>query len=111
MKKLVNDEYIDLTPEEVDAINQLKYIDWHKPLPIRVLISKDVEAEWALKMQRHNNFNNYPEIAALLDYVKTISASQIEHNGAIHIYLSELYPEHMAILERHGAVVEFREDI
>lgn len=84
---------------------------WSKPYPIRVTITHDVESDWAIKMQRHATFNTYPDIAAIMEYVKSIPIDQIEHNGAIHIYLSEIYDEHKAILEKHGAVVEVLENV
>lgn len=111
MKKYIDGKYVDLTQQEIDAINALNKSDWSKPYPIRVTITHEIESDWAIKMQRHATFNTYPDIAAIMGYVKSIPIDQVEHNGAIHIYLSELYPEHKDILEKHGAIVEIREDV
>lgn len=110
MKKYVNGHYFDLTQQEIDAINALNKSDWSKPYPIRVTITHEIESDWAIKMQRHATFNAYPDISYIMEYVKSIPLDQVEHNGAIHIYLTELYDEHMDILEKHGAVVEIRSD-
>ena len=45
----------------------------------------------------------YPEMIGLLDILKDFI---IQRNGSQVIYLNELYPEHRAILEGNGAIVE-----
>ena len=97
----------EATPEELAAMQTTEPIIWHYPeLPIRVEISYEVKSTWLLKKSEHDILGNYPEIAGLLEYVKSMSSTTIVSNGALHVYLSEIYPQHRYIIELNGAVIE-----
>lgn len=101
--------YREATFEELADIQTTQPIVWHYPeLPIRVEISNELKAQWLLKKSEHDILGDYPEIAGLLDYVKSMSSTTIVSNGALHVYLSEIYPQHKAIIENNGAIVEYK---
>lgn len=101
--------YREATPAELAAMQINEPIIWHYPeLTIRVEISNETKAQWLLKKSEHDILGNYPEIAGLLEYVKSMSSTTIVSNGALHVYLSEIYPQHQYIIELNGGVIEHK---
>lgn len=98
---------VELTHEELAAMQTNETIVWHYPeLPIRVEISNETKSQWLLKKSEHDILGNYPEIAGLLEYVKSMSSTTIVSNGALHVYLKEIFPEHRYIIESNGGIIE-----
>ena len=97
---------IDNMLVEVDAEPVLE--QWHHNTPIRVAIPIEVKKDWLLKRQEHEYLGNYPEIAALLDYVKSLTVPTVDDGINLYIYLEEVYPEHEYILNKYGVTVERR---
>ena len=82
-------------------------ITWHyEECPIRVTFSDEIKLMWLDKYKENELLGTYPEISALLDYVKLMSSKRVVVNGETHIYLEEIYPEHKAIIESNGAIIE-----
>jgi len=98
--KLVRIEVEDLTPEPYD---------WHvSERPIRLVLTDEVKTRLLTLRQEHEFLGNYPEIAALLDYVKSLTVPTVDDGINLYIYLEEVYPEHEYILNKYGATVERR---
>lgn len=96
--------YIDVD-DVIPSIN----ITWHYPeCPIRVTFSDDIKLMWLDKYKENELLGTYPEISALLDYVKLMSSKRVAVNGETHIYLEEIYDEHKAIIESNGGVIEYK---
>ena len=100
--------YREATPEEL-ATMQPAPIEWHyDDCNYRVTFTDETKKVWLDKYKENELLGNYPEIGALLDYVKNMSSKRVAINGTTHIYLEEIYPEHQAIIEANGAVVEIK---
>jgi len=100
-------KYREPTNEELNlAVKSI--VSWHHDAPMRVAIPIEVKKDWLLKRQEHEYLGNYPEIAALLDYVKSLTVLTVDDGINFYIYLEEVYPEHEYILNKYGATVERR---
>lgn len=98
--------YREATPEELAAM-QPQAIEWHYPeCPIRIIFSDKTKENWLNKYKENEILGTYPEVAGLLEYVKQMSTKKVTLNGETHIYLEEIYPEHRAIIEANGAIIE-----
>lgn len=106
--KWENGKIVELTPNELDAM-QPQLDEWHYPeCPIRVTFTDEVKLMWLDKYKENELLGTYPEISALLDYVKLMSSKRVAVNGETHIYLEEIYDEHKEIIERNGGVIEYK---
>lgn len=113
-KKAVTDKkgvliYIDMTPQE-----EMEYLANNNPIwhdenrHIQVIISEYIKRELLVLNQEHDILGNHPDVAMLLAYVKTISASSVNEDGNLYIYLNEIYPEHKAFLESFGIQINHK---
>lgn len=104
--KWENGKIVELTPNELDAM-QPQLDEWHYPeCPIRVTFTDEVKLMWLDKYKENELLGTYPEITAILKYMKGLNKKSVTHNGDIHIYLEEIYPEHRAIIEGNGGQIE-----
>jgi len=99
--KQVNNTLVEVDYEPIQE-------SWHHDTPLRVIIPVDTKKDWLLKRQEHEFLGNHPEIAALLDYVKSLTVPTVDDGINLYIYLEEVYPEHEYILNKYGATVERR---
>ena len=96
----------EATEEEL-AKMQPHPIEWHyAECPLRITFSDEVKATWLRKHQEDNILDNHPNIRAILKYMKSLGNKRVAENGETHIYLEEIYPEHRAIIEAEGAIIE-----
>jgi len=99
--KYIEGKWQKVSDEDIQVV-------WHHDTPIRVVIPIDIKKDWLLKRQEHEFLGNHPEIAALLDYVKSLTAPTVDDGINFYIYLTEIYPEHEFILNKYGATIERR---
>ena len=98
--------YREATPEELASM-QPEPLTWHySECPIRITIPDEVRKEWLKKNQEDDILGIYPDISAILKYMKGLGKKRVILNGAIHIYLEEIYPEHRAVIEANGGLIE-----
>ena len=95
----------DTTAEELALSSPI----WHNAdKPIQVVISESIKRDLLLLKQEHDILGNHHDVAALLEYVKNISALSVNDEGNLYIYLSEIFPEHKAFLESFGILINIR---
>ena len=83
--------------------------NWHKQdKPIRVVISEEVKREWLILKLEHEVSGNHPYIAALLEFVKTLTLNHVKDSDVNYYYLNELFPEDEAIIRYYGGGVEYK---
>ena len=115
MKKLVvingKSEYVDLTPEEIEARKLV--VIWHCEKPFRVTVNNDVWKGWFAKKRDHADYFEltgqqlYPDLIALLDVVKSIDNSNIVNDSEnTYVYLDEVFDYHLPIIAKYNAIVE-----
>lgn len=99
--KLVRIEVEDLTPEPYD---------WHvSERPIRLVLTEEVKTRLLTLRQEQELLGTQPEVAMLVEYVRTIVTPTITEGTTTYIYLEELYPEHEALLNKYGVIIERKE--
>jgi hypothetical protein len=99
--KLVRIEVEDLTPEPYD---------WHvSERSIRLVLTDDVKTRLLILRQEHEVLGTQPEVAMVVEYVRTIVAPTTTEGTTTYIYLEELYPEHESILNKYGVMIERKE--
>lgn len=100
-------KWVDGKAVIVDYALQTEPMIWHyDECPIRITISDDVKQIWLRKYQEDDILDNNPEINGIFQYMKSLRKKRIAENGQTHIYLEEIYPEHRAIIESNGAIIE-----
>ena len=115
MKKLVvingKSEYVDLTPEEIEAMKLA--VIWHSEKPFRVTVNNEVWKDWFAKKRDHGDYLEltgqqlYPDLIALLDVVKSIDNSNIVNDSEnTYVYLDEVFDYHIPIISKYNAIVE-----
>ena len=98
--------YREATEEELAAM-QPQPLTWHyAECPLRITFSDEVKATWLRKHQEDDILDNHPSIRAILKYMKSLGNKRVTENAETHIYLEEIYPEHRAIIEAEGAIIE-----
>ena len=104
---------VELTPEELAAMQTTQPIVWHKEKPFRVTVSNDVWKDWFSKKRDHADYLEltgqqlYPDLMALLDVVKSIDNSNIvKDEQNTYVYLDEVFDAHKVIISKYGGIVE-----
>lgn len=94
-------EEVDMTIEDI-AKQQTDYLStWHNPSkPIRVILSLDCLRLLNVKKEFIEAINQ------VYTYFKSTELEKHEVGDDLYIYLSEIYPEHKALLEANGANIE-----
>ena len=111
--KWVNGKMVELTPEELSAI-QSEQLAWHKDIkPFRVTVNNDTWRDWFSKKRDHADYLEltgqelYPDLMALLDIVKSIDNSNIvKDDQNTYVYLDEVFDYHLQIIAKYNAIVE-----
>lgn len=111
--KWQNGKLVELTPEELAAM-QLEPITWHNDLkPFRVTVGNDVWRDLFAKKRDHADYLEltgqqlYPDLMALLDIVKSIDNSNIvKDDQNTYVYLDEVFEAHKPTIIKYGAIVE-----
>jgi hypothetical protein len=108
-------EYWDngvLKQRAANSDEEIADMKWHNvDKPVQVIIPEMVKRELLILNQEHEILGNHPEVAMLLGYVKTISASSVNEDGNLYIYLSEIFPEHKAFLQSFGIQINPRANV
>ena len=103
-----NAKFREATTEELAAIAP-QSMTWHyTECPLRITFSDETKHTWLAKYQENELLGTYPDISALLDYVKGMTDRRVAFNGETHIYLEEIYADHKAIVEKYGGVIEYK---
>ena len=80
---------------------------WHyTEITNRVVIPTEIKKDWLDKYKENEIVGTYPDIAALLEYVKTMDAEKIFTDEAMYFYVNNILPEHEYILNYYGAIIE-----
>lgn len=86
-----NPAYREATQEELDALNVVQS-DWLHDYPIRIVAPKELALQ-------------YPEIYVWFQ----LNGLPVEPNGdSVYLYCNEILPEHKEIVERYGAIIEYK---
>jgi len=102
--------YIDDKWVEYEVDESIVYPDWHVAERSIRLVLTDVVKTWLLILrQEHEVLGTQPEVAMVVEYVRTIVAPTTTEGTTTYIYLEELYPEHEALLNRYGVIIERKE--
>ncbi len=101
--------YIDDKRVEYEVDESIVYPNWHVPeRSIRLVLTDEVKTRLLTLRQEQELLGTQPEVAMLVEYVRTIVTPTITEGTTTYIYLEELYPEHEYILNKYGATVERR---
>lgn len=99
--------YIDDKRVEYEVDESIVYPDWHvAERSIRLVLTDDVKTRLLILRQEHEVLGTQPEVAMLVEYVRTIVTPTITEGTTTYIYLEELYPEHEALLNKYGVIIE-----
>lgn len=99
--KLVRIEVEDLTPEPYD---------WHvSERPIRLVLTDEVKTRLLTLRQEQELLGTQPEASMIIEYLRTITVPIHTEGTTTYIYLEELYPEHEALLNKYGVIIERKE--
>ena len=102
--------YIDDKRVEYEVDESIVYPNWHVPeRSIRLVLTDEVKTRLLTLRQEHELLGTQPEVAMLVEYVRTIVTPTITEGTTTYIYLEELYPEHEALLNKYGVIIERKE--
>ena len=108
IKKAIQDKNGNPIIIEVESNEPEETVLWHFEKPIQLIISNEIKTNWLLKKQEHDIMGNYPDINAILEYVKSISTTSINEGGNLYIYLDELFEQHRLFLENFGVIINIQ---